>query len=72
MAAQPASLAATATHSAVTFDHMGLVPLMAAHVASLEPTATQVLGVLIEQTEEPVQSESSKHATQLPTPFSST
>jgi hypothetical protein len=64
MAAQPASLAAT--HFSVPFDHLGVSADMAAHVASSEPAATQVLAVLVEQTEEePVLSEFSKHATQL-------
>ena len=64
IAAHVAASVAAAKHSFETVDHLGLAALMATQVASLDPTATQVLGVAVEQTSVPVQSAVLAHATQ--------
>jgi len=65
MATQVVSSVAAAKHSFETVDHLGLAASIAAHVASLDPTATQVLGVAVEQTSVELQSEVCKHSTHL-------
>jgi len=65
IAAHVAASVAAAKHSFETVDHLGLAALMATQVASLDPTATQVLGVAVEQTSVELQSEVCKHSTHL-------
>merc|ERR1712000_629474 len=60
----PLQSASTAHSTQAPPAHLGMAAAMAAQVESLEPTATQVLAVTVEQTLVPVQSEVAAHATQ--------
>ena len=60
----PAQSAEAAHATQAAFTNLGKASLMAAHVASVEPTATQVLGVVVEQTSVVMQSAVLAHATQ--------